>query len=223
MVFEGFILVGLLIVSTTAFFFYQKSARHRFLKEYQFHPSLKCRVMEKYPHLSKKQLDLVFDGLRDYFAICQTAGRKMVAMPSQVVDVAWHEFILSTQLYRNFCKKSFGRFLHHTPNEVRPKKNAACEGIRRAWRIACVHSDIDPSKPKSLPLIFLIDKKLRIKDGFHYSLNCRSRNNPSADYCASHIGCSASCAGGPSNGGSGGFWSSDSSSDTGSSCGGGGD
>ncbi|WHI45222.1 glycine-rich domain-containing protein [Microbulbifer sp. JMSA004] len=191
------------------------------MREYQFHPSLKQKVKKTYPHLSNKQLGIVLDALRDYFIICQTAGRKMVAMPSQVVDIAWHEFILSTQLYKSFCNKSFGYFLHHTPNEVMPSKNTTGEGIKRAWRIACAHGGINPSKPKSLPLIFSIDKQLEIKDGFHYSLNCCSRTNLSSDYCASHIGCAASCEGGSSDSSNGGFWSNDSTSDSGSSCGGG--
>ncbi|WP_445355501.1 glycine-rich domain-containing protein [Microbulbifer sp. EKSA008] len=221
MVSEGFIAICLLIVSTMLFFFYRKSQRERFLRDYQFHPSLKQRVKNKYPHLSNKQLGMVLDGLREYFIICQTAGRQMVAMPSQVIDVAWHEFILSTQMYRNFCNKSFGHFLHHTPNEVMPDKDTASEGIKRVWRIACVRSGISPSKPKWLPLIFSIDKKLGIKDGFHYSLNCRSRNSPAADHCASHIGCAASCQGGTSGSAFSGIWGGGSSSDSGSSCGGG--
>ncbi|MGB0525636.1 MAG: glycine-rich domain-containing protein [Flammeovirgaceae bacterium] len=35
--------------------------------------------------------------------------------PSMVVDLAWHEFILCTRLYAQFCQENFGRFIHHTP------------------------------------------------------------------------------------------------------------
>ncbi|WP_444928805.1 glycine-rich domain-containing protein [Microbulbifer sp. SSSA002] len=222
MTFEVFVAaglaVGLLVLSIVIFFFYRRSVRNRlastqvrFVKEYQFHPSIKRRVKKQYPHLNAQQLNTVIDGLRDYFLICQTAGKKMVAMPSQVVDAAWHEFILSTRLYDDFCQKSFGRFLHHTPNEVMPSKNSPSEGIKRAWRIACAHSKIDPSRPDSLPLIFSIDKKLKIKDGFHYSLNCRSKKNSGKDYCASHMGCASDCAGDMD---SDGLWRSDYSADS---------
>lgn len=35
--------------------------------------------------------------------------------PSAYVDEAWHEFILHTQLYGDFCRERYGRFVHHTP------------------------------------------------------------------------------------------------------------
>ncbi|MDC3952169.1 hypothetical protein KGZ13_33865, partial [Pseudomonas aeruginosa] len=40
----------------------------------------------------------VLGGLREYLLLCRAAGKRMVAMPSQVVDVAWHELILHTRL-----------------------------------------------------------------------------------------------------------------------------
>jgi hypothetical protein len=100
----------------------------------------------------------------------------------------------------------------------------AQEGIRRAWRLACALESISPRTPPRLPLIFVLDDKLRIPDGFRYSLNClaaaalaqTARSDGSMTYCASHIGCG-------SGGGDGGC-SSDSgcSSGDGGGCGGGG-
>ena len=58
-------------------------------------------------------------------------------MPSQVVDDAWHTFILFTRNYELFCRKAFGRFLHHTPAEAMAGQTTATEGIKRTWRIAC--------------------------------------------------------------------------------------
>jgi len=37
--------------------------------------------------------------------------------PSLVVDLAWHEFILFTRYYQEFCMTHFNRFIHHTPSE----------------------------------------------------------------------------------------------------------
>ena len=36
-------------------------------------------------------------------------------MPSKAVDEAWHEMILMTREYTEFCERAFGRYLHHTP------------------------------------------------------------------------------------------------------------
>lgn len=34
----------------------------------------------------------------------------------RAMDNMWHEFILLTREYADFCHKHFGRFLHHEPN-----------------------------------------------------------------------------------------------------------
>ena len=172
----------------------RRRRRERYIRDYAFHPALRKKVKEVYPHLTEPQLDRVFDGLRDYFLFCHRAGKRMVAMPSQVVDVAWHEFILFTRAYEQFSRKAIGRFLHHTPTEAMRSPTQAQEGIKRVWRLACVHEGIDPKEPTRLPLLFAIDAELAIEDGFRYTLNCKSNPN-SGDYCAGHIGCSSGCAG----------------------------
>ncbi len=171
----------------------------------------------------------MLSGLREYLLLCRAAGKRMVAMPSQVVDVAWHELILHTRLYQHVCRKGLGRFLHHTPAQAMRSPRQAQEGIRRAWKLACRREGIDPQNPTRLPLLFALDTELAIADGFRYTLNCAQRQDGSAAvYCASHIGCSSGCAsdsgstfgsdGQDSRHGCGG----DSGGDGGSGCGGGG-
>lgn len=38
-------------------------------------------------------------------------------VPSEAVDEIWHNMILYTARYGHFCRKYFGRFVHHTPND----------------------------------------------------------------------------------------------------------
>lgn len=174
----------------------KRKTRLSYIKKYRFNSAIGKKVQEKYPHLTNEQLELVYAGLKEYFYICNHSKRKMVAMPSQVVDVAWHEFILFTQAYQNFCSNALGRFLHHTPTEAMESPTKAREGIKRAWRLACERSNISPKHPTHLPLLFAIDSALKIDDGFTYSLNCQKQpGNISGDFCASHIGCTSGCAG----------------------------
>ncbi|MEO0331092.1 MAG: hypothetical protein AAF223_05325 [Bacteroidota bacterium] len=35
--------------------------------------------------------------------------------PSLPVDLAWHEFILFTRMYADFCQEKCSRFIHHHP------------------------------------------------------------------------------------------------------------
>jgi hypothetical protein len=197
-------IVTMMVATLIVYFFYhtwQKRHRQDYIDRFEFPSHIKHKVLARYPHLTPDDATLVLETLRDYFGICQTAGIKMVAMPSQVVDVAWHEFILFTRLYKEFCRKSFGRFLHHTPAEAMTTPTQAQLSIKRAWRIACHRENISPKTPVSLPMIFAIDTLLKIPDGFAYSLNCQTPGNQ--DYCGSHIGCSSGCSGGCSGGDSG--------------------
>jgi hypothetical protein len=70
------------------------------------------------------------------------AGVSVVLWARQhVADDLWHEFILYTKNYEQFCRKAFGRFLHHTPAAVLSKGQQGNAGIRRTWFYACGGSD----------------------------------------------------------------------------------
>jgi hypothetical protein len=117
----------IIIVITFTYFIFQKSRRKAqlaFIKSYPFHKSIRDKINKTYSHLTIEQSHLVFRALRDYFWMCNMSKRKMVAMPLQVVDDAWHEFILFTRSYQTFCQKALGRFLHHTPDRSNEYANA---------------------------------------------------------------------------------------------------
>jgi len=40
----------------------------------------------------------------------------MPAVPSKLVDLAWHEHILDTQTYRHDSQRLFGKYIHHAPS-----------------------------------------------------------------------------------------------------------
>jgi hypothetical protein len=222
------IIALLLFIATSGYIFLRrkKASQLAYIDNYEFHPRVLKKIKEKYPHLNDRDVELVIAALRDYFHICNIAKRRMVAMPSQVVDVAWHEFILITRAYKQFCKKAIGRFLHHTPTEAMRTPTLAQEGIKRAWRLACSKEEIDPRNPNRLPMLFAIDGMLNIGDGFKYSPNCKDRSSPAYGdgYCAGHIGCTSGCAGDSgSSSDSGGFFEGigDSGDSSGCGCGGG--
>ncbi|TXS92911.1 hypothetical protein FV139_13190 [Parahaliea maris] len=175
--------------------------RAHLIDTYRFPPSIAEKVIKAYPHLGPADAELVMMGLREYFQVTNVAGKRMVAMPSQVVDVAWHEFILFTRQYQHFCSKALGRFLHHPPAEAMVTPTSAQTGIKTAWRASCHREGIKPDSPTRLPLLFKLDSQLNIPDGFRYSINCLAEGRN--DYCAGHIGCSSGCAGGCSGDSSG--------------------
>lgn len=210
---------------------WSRRRRAAFIAGFAYASMLDQRLAARRPDLSAAQRAEIFAALVDYFQICRVAGRRMVSMPSQAVDDAWHEFILFTRHYDRFCRQAFGRFLHHTPAEAMRSPTEAGDGLRRAWRLACARERIDPRAPQRLPRLFAIDAALGIADGFVYRLDCLAANKGAVGnaYCASHIGCGGNGDGGCSGDAGGGADGDGSGSDggggggCGGGCGGGGD
>jgi hypothetical protein len=165
-------LVGALVLAAFLFIRWRTAARAEFIRHYTLPKGLFARLQKRRPELGTKECQLVATALRQFFLAYLHGGRRFVAMPSQVVDDLWHELILYTRAYEAFCGKAFGRFLHHTPAAVLGPSRDANTGLRRCWWYACREDGIDPRKPTRLPLLFAIDAKLGIADGFHYLPDC---------------------------------------------------
>jgi hypothetical protein len=169
-------------------------ARERFIRDYALPRGLYERLRKRRPELQLRDCALVARGLRQFFLAYLRGGRRYVAMPSQVVDDLWHEFILYTRAYEDFCNKAFGGFLHHTPAVVLGEDKRNNEGLRRVWWQCCKEENVDPRKPVRLPLLFAIDAKLGIADGFVYKPDCRALQGSEsgtvhcgAEFCDSSI------------------------------------
>jgi len=199
------------------------SLRRQFIREARLPPFLAGKLRAAHPGLSQRDAELVLRGLRQFFMAHLRSGRKFVAMPSKVVDTAWHEFILHTQGYQNWCKAAFGGMLHHSPAEVLGKDPKRNDGLRRSWYWACKEESIDPRTPARLPLLFALDVKFGIPGGFDYVPDCKAvdRHAGSDAHCGTSFGASSSDGGGA--GDAGGFGGSESSSGSGDGGSGGGD
>lgn len=182
----------ILIILTLSFvlFFtlleFNKRKRKKFIDSYIFPLKLNKKLKDTYPHLEEKDIELILTGLKEYFHSCNIAGKTIVAMPSQVVDIAWHEFLLFTQEYNKFCQKAFGRFLHHIPAEAMEGQKVAQESIRKIWIISCERENITADFPEKLPILFALDSLLNIEDGFKYTLDCDDEKKEY--FCVDYIG-----------------------------------
>ena len=167
---------------------WRRLARAEFIRTYPFPPGLLDRLGKRRPGLSDKDKHLVGRGLRQFFLAYLTGGRQFVAMPSQVADDLWHEFILYTRHYQAFCKQAFGGMLHHTPAVVLAADKRDNAGLRRVWWQTCKEENINPRKPSRLPLLFALDAKLGIADGFHYTPDCSALRRHDPDGGSAHCG-----------------------------------
>jgi hypothetical protein len=159
--------------------------RAEFIRTYRWPPGLLERLEKHRPGLERKDSALVSRGLRQFFVAYLMSGKRYVSMPSQVADDLWHEFILYTREYDTFCRRAFGGFLHHTPAVVLSGHRKSNEGLRRVWWYCCKYENIDPVHPTRLPLLFALDSKLNIPDGFIYHPQCEElrKNGSGAAYC----------------------------------------
>ena len=215
---------------------WRTAARAEFIRTYMFPDGLLDKFGLLRPELSLKERQLVAHALRQFFLAHLKSGCKFVSMPSQVADDLWHEFILYTRHYDRFCNKAFGSFMHHTPAVILGLSWQDNTGLRRIWWFSCLEENINPRKATRLPLLFSLDKKLKISNGFSYTLDCTGINRDGAQNTSGNIYCggdmsSSSFDGttdgyGDSSSSFGGFSSSDSGGDgggCGGGCGGGGD
>jgi hypothetical protein len=146
--------------------------RAEYIRTFTLPKGLYDKLQKAHPQLTPRDCELVGRGLRQFFLSYLKGGREYVAMPSQVVDDLWHEFILYTRNYEVFCRQAFGQFLHHSPAVVLSSVKQSNEGLRRCWYFSCREELINPKKPSRLPLLFALDTKFAIVGGFLYAPDC---------------------------------------------------
>ena len=209
----------------------RRARREAHIRDFLLPQGLFEALRAHHPQLSLKDCQLVAQGLRQFFLAHLKSGGKFISMPSQVVDDMWHEFILYTRDYEQFCRRAFGHMLHHTPAVVLSERNQGNEGIRRAWHFACHEENINPLKPTRLPLLFALDTKLGIPGGFHYVPDCSGVRRQGdaggngaggAVYCGADLGGGGDGGSGSGDGDGGGDGGSDGGGCGGGGCGGGG-
>lgn len=214
----GLIVISLVLAAILVLVWRKTVAAQRaeYIRHFALPQGLYERLRKRRPELNLKDCQLVSQALRQFFLAHLKSGRRFVSMPSQVADDLWHEFILYTKEYETFCHKAFGRFLHHMPAVVLGSARDANAGLRRCWWHVCREENINPRQPTRLPLLFALDGKLKVADGFHYQPSCGSIRNRKADDGVA-IYCGTDFSSSDFDGGTDGF------GDSGSTDGGGGD
>ena len=166
-----------------------RAQREAYIRTYMFPPGLFDAFAKRRPGLTLKDRQLVAHALRQFFLAYLKSGRGFVSMPSQAADDLWHEFILYTKHYQAFCGKAFGRFLHHSPAITLGPDRHGNAGLRRVWWHACLEENINPRRPTRLPLLFALDKKLGLADGFVYAADCNLVRRTAPDGSTTTVHC----------------------------------
>ena len=158
---------------------------------YQFPASVRQRFALVHPGLTSAHIALVQDAARQWFRLAARHPRVRLSMPSVAADHLWHEFVLHTREYAQFCDAALGRFLHHVP-ETAPTSGDAVANQGRAlqttFRLAQEDEGIERTR---LPLLFRVDRETGIPGGRRYLADCGGRGIcyelPGA-VCLKHVG-----------------------------------
>jgi hypothetical protein len=94
----------------------RRNGRRRYIENYEFPTPLIAKLRSELG--DRRKAEIALDGLRGWYLACLYADGRMIGMPSQAVDKAWHEMILMTREYTSFCQRAFGRYLHHSPDST---------------------------------------------------------------------------------------------------------
>ena len=148
----------------------RRSQRRNFIRHYKFPSGLLPKLQSAHPRIQTKDFALIEQALRQFFLAYLLSNKQFVAMPSRIADDLWHEFILYTKQYAEFCQSAFGEFFHHTPAAAMGAHRETNTGLRRIWWHVCKEENIAPRKPLRMPLLFAIDGKLNITHGHRYTL-----------------------------------------------------
>jgi hypothetical protein len=120
-------------------------------------------------------LGIAFRGLHQWLRIHVAAPRTMLTMPSKAVDLLWHEFILHTTEYEEFCQHAYGRTLHHVPEtsmNAETHDTLNDEAMGRTYAMACADGGIRLPLMVGLPVLFQVDTELAVPNGQQWSLDC---------------------------------------------------
>lgn len=79
-----------------------------------FESRVKDRVLKEFPKISDKEWNWTWFELKRYFLMCGIM--RSVPMYSKQVDAVWHEMLMFTREYEQFCMKFSGAMIHHAPH-----------------------------------------------------------------------------------------------------------
>lgn len=87
---------------------------------------LELRLQQEHPYMSKLEYQWKLLELKRYFIMASLL--KQVPMFSEQVDQLWHEMLMFTRSYADFCAEFMGAMVHHEPAVTRSDTPGA-----RAW------------------------------------------------------------------------------------------
>lgn len=93
-------------------------------------PYLQEKLLKDGKFESGTEYNEAFREFKRYAALSQISTDNPLGMASKDVDEVWHQFILFTKSYHNFCNDLLGGYLHHSPHTSKTPTDAKKEGVK---------------------------------------------------------------------------------------------
>jgi hypothetical protein len=137
--------------------------------------SVRQRFAFQHGDMTTDGIGTVESATRQWFRLAARHPKATLSMPSVLVDDMWHELVLHTRDYADFCQTALGRFLHHVPESAMSAPGAAANrstGLATTYGLACRDEGVGPD---ALPLLFRVDQEFDIEGGRRYLADCGGR------------------------------------------------
>ena len=121
-------------------------------------PFLIDKLLKDHVVDSTEEAEVLFSEVKKYLLLASSDREKIWKMYSLRVDEVWHQFILYTREYMNFCDRFFGRYIAHSPSNA-PKP----EGLDKAEATSFVQfvSKYEELFGSSLPDVWFDERSVR--------------------------------------------------------------
>ena len=83
-------------------------------------PYLEAKLLRIGTVETREEARALFQEVKKYLVLAARGDARPIPMFSVRVDEVWHQFVLFTAEYAEFCTRFAGRFLHHVPDESLP-------------------------------------------------------------------------------------------------------
>jgi hypothetical protein len=88
-------------------------------------PFLIEKLMKDHVVESAEEAEALFREVKRYLVMVAADRTVVWAMHSLRVDQVWHQFILFTRQYIDYCRQNFGRYIQHAPSTAPPVEGLA--------------------------------------------------------------------------------------------------
>lgn len=170
---SNILIVAISAISYLLYKEYKFDSGVSYLKNYKI-PTIVKNKFIKENNIKEEDYPLIEKALKQFFAMFLLASHKKhvkndnFLMTSKVVDELWHEFVLDTRSYHDFCNKTFGKYLHHAPAGTSSSSKEK-EALKNTYKTSKVLKEYDLNYMSgSLPLIFMIDSLMGFPEGLSY-------------------------------------------------------